>query len=290
MDLWLQITVAVALILIMLSMGLELGIDDFRRIWSIPRPALVGLASQLLLLPCLGFAFARFSGLPPELAVGVVIITACPGGAPSNIFTYIAGANVALSVTLTAVSSMITIVTIPLWVNLGLEIFLGEHEELHLPALQTSARLLVITIIPVTLGMAVRARFGERVEPWRPRIKRVMTVLFFLAATVIVGQQWDVLKRDFVVAAGSALSLVLIALAVAFVVTRLFRLDRRDAFTISVEVGLQNGALATLIVVNLLERGELLIFPGAYAVLAMLPVALWTLLYRARSTISSAGT
>ena len=196
MELWLQITVAVALILIMLSMGLELGIDDFRRILSIPRPVLVGLASQLLLLPCLGFAFARFSGLPPELAVGVVIITACPGGAPSNIFTYIAGANVALSVTLTAVSSMITIVTIPLWVNLGLGIFLGEYEELQLPALQTSARLLVITIIPVSIGMAVRARFGKQVEPWRPRIKRVMTVLFFFAATVIVRQQWDVLKRD----------------------------------------------------------------------------------------------
>lgn len=280
---WLQIAVPLILFVVMTCMGLELVPADFRRVVEIPKPVLIGLTGQILLLPCLGLLLTQLLGLPPRIAMGVVIITSCPGGAPSNLFTYMAGASLALSITLTALSSVITMVTIPLWINLGAQLFLGQEGPVRLPLALTFAQLLFVTLIPIGLGMLCRRRFPVWTERWRPPIKRTMAGLSTFVLVGIVAMQWETVSRDFSVSAWSALSLVVAALAMGFVLARGGRLGRSDAFTISVEVSLQNGALATLIVVNLLEDPALLIFPSCYALLAFLPVALWTLAYRARS-------
>jgi len=279
-ELWIQITVPLLLIVIMASMGLELALADFRRVVTMPKPVLVGLTGQLIGLPILGLAFAEWSGFPPALAVGVVIITACPGGAPSNIFTYLAGANIALSVSLTALSSVLTPITIPLWVNAGLERFQHDGADIRLPIAETFVQLVVLTLVPVGVGMLVRARRPELADRLRPGLRRIMAVLFLVAVALIVSLQWEVLVRDMTVAAPGALVLVILALGLAFFVATISGLERRDAFTISVEVGLQNGALGTMIAVNLLDRPDLVIFPGAYALLAFIPVGLWTISYR----------
>jgi BASS family bile acid:Na+ symporter len=281
-DIWIQLAVPILLVVIMTSMGLELTPADFRRVVEMPKPVIVGLLGQLVLLPLLGLAFAEILGLSPELAVGVAIITACPGGAPSNIFSYLARANIALSVTLTALSSVATLATIPFWVNVGLSRFMGDQQAFSLPIGQTMAQLFAVALLPVALGMLARARRPDWAAWLRPRLRPAIAVLFATAAVLIVTTQWETLKRDIAVAMPASIALCLIALALAFALARTAGLVQRDAFTVSIEVGLQNGALGSMIAINLLKRPDLVVFPGAYALLAFVPVALWTIVWRRR--------
>jgi len=290
-EIWVQVLVPICLIIIMVAMGLELGTADFRRVASMPRAAAVGLVGQMLLLPALGFAFALAPGrvpglgvpLSPELAVGIAVIVACPGSAPSNIFTYMARANTALSITLTAVSSLLTVVTIPLWVNVSLSLFYGEGAEIRIPLGRTVAQLCTVTVVPVGLGMLIRARSPELAARVKSTLRRGVPWLFGFVLLLIVITQWENFARDISIAGPMAILLVSVALAAAFGMSKLAALEHRDAFTISIEVGLQNGALASLIIVNLLQRPELLVFPSVYALLAAGPVIAWTLWFRARS-------
>lgn len=270
----------------MISMGMELALADFRRVVEMPRAAAVGLFGQMLLLPAVGIALAHWPSFSAEIALGIVIITACPGGATSNLFSYLARANIALSVTLTTLSSALCFVTIPLWIQLGVTLFGADAQagsvELRLPLGQTVGQLFVVTLLPVAIGMAIRARWPERSERLRRPLRRAMALLMVVAMLAIVSTEWSRIAPDLETSAVAALSLVTGMLALAYALARWSGLDVRDAFTISIEVGLQNGALATLIVVNLLGRPELIVFPGAYAVLCFLPVSAWTLAMRRR--------
>ena len=142
-----------ALFIIMLGMGLGLTLNDFKRVLSEPRAVILGLIAQLIVLPCGGFLLAMIFPLSPELAVGVMILAACPGGPTSNMVTYLVKGNVALSITLTAISSLITVFTIPLVVNLAMQNFMEEAVALQLPFLKTVIQIAVITFVPVTIGM-----------------------------------------------------------------------------------------------------------------------------------------
>jgi BASS family bile acid:Na+ symporter len=249
-------------------------------------PALVGLAGQMIVLPATGLAFAHWPGFSPEIAIGVVIITACPGGATSNVFSYLARANIALSVTLTTLSSMLCFVTIPLWINLGIGLFSAatdpDESTVFLPLGRTIVQLFVVTLLPVAIGMGIRARWPALSDRIRTPLRRSMAILMAAAILSIVGSEWESVVTHLEISAGAALILVSGMLGVAYALARSSRLDERDAFTISIEVGLQNGALATMIVVSLLGRPELIVFPGTYAVLSFVPVSAWTLVMRRR--------
>jgi BASS family bile acid:Na+ symporter len=287
-ELWLQILVPVCVVIIMAAMGLELTPADFRRVASAPRAATVGLLGQMLLLPALGFGIALAPGylpglgipMPPELGVGIAVIVACPGSAPSNVFTFLARGNTALSISLTAVSSLLTVITIPMWVSVAVSIFYGEGAEIRLPLGRSIVQLGSVTLLPVGLGMLARARSPEMAEALRRILRRAVPLLFATVLAIIVITRWDDFARNLPVAGPAAILLSLTALASAFAFAKLAGLDRRDAFTISIEVGLQNGALASLIIVNLLKRPELLVFPSVYALLAAIPVTAWTIWFR----------
>lgn len=287
----LQLVVFVCLVLIMVAMGLDLRLADFRRVASQPKAAAVGLLGQLVLLPLLGFAFALAPGrvpglgapLAPELAVGIAVIVACPGSAPSNVFTYLGRGNTALSISLTAVSSLVTIVTIPLWVNLALATFQGESNPFRLPLGRTVLQLGSVTLLPIGIGMLLRARSPAAADALKAVLRRAVPWLFGLVLGMIAFTQWEHFERNLPVAGPMAALLVCVALAAAYGASKLAGLDRRDAFTVSIEVGLQNGALASLVVVNLLGRPEFMVFPGVYALLAAVPVTAWVTWFRARS-------
>ncbi len=290
---WYDFAVPVILLVIMVCMGMELVLADFRRVMAMPRAALVGLTGQMIVLPATGLAFAHWPGFPPEIAIGVVIITACPGGATSNIFSYLARANIALSVTLTAISTLLCFVTIPLWINLGVDLFSANMDlgasTLRLPVGRTIVQLFVVTLLPVAIGMGIRARWPATSNSVRPPLRRGMAILMAASVVIIVGSEWQNVVVHLERSAGAALILVAGMLGVAYALARGSRLEERDAFTISIEVGLQNGALATLIVVSLLGRPELIVFPGTYAVLSFLPVSAWTLAMRRRAVYSSSS-
>jgi BASS family bile acid:Na+ symporter len=282
---WYELAVPVILLVIMICMGMELVFADFKRVLEMPRAAVVGLAGQMIVLPATGLAFAHWPGFPPEVAIGIVIITACPGGATSNIFSYLARANIALSVTLTAVSTLFCFATIPLWVNLGVELFGGDAvgaSRPRLPLGRTAAQLFGVTLLPVAIGMGIRVLWPGFSARVRVPLRRSMAVLMAVSVVIIVGSEWQNVVVNLERAAGAALVLVAGMLGLAYALARASRLEERDAFTISIEVGLQNGALATVIVVSLLARPELIVFPGTYAVLSFLPVSAWTLAMRRR--------
>ncbi|MEO0537912.1 MAG: bile acid:sodium symporter family protein [Cyanobacteria bacterium P01_A01_bin.123] len=236
-----------ALFIIMLGMGLGLTLDDFKRILVEPKAVILGLIAQLVMLPIVGFLLASIFPLTPELAVGVMILAACPGGPTSNLVTYLARGNVALSITLTAISSLITVFTIPLVVNLSMQTFLGEGTALRLSFLTTVIQIAVITIIPVALGMVLHhyaPRFAATVETW------VKWLSLFFLTLIIVGlllKERANVATFFVQVGGVTFTLVVCTMALGYAIATLAKLDHRSATAITVEVGIQNGTLAIAI-------------------------------------------
>ncbi|MEM1238854.1 MAG: bile acid:sodium symporter family protein [Cyanobacteria bacterium P01_H01_bin.26] len=233
-----------ALFIIMLGMGLGLTVADFKRILVEPKAVIFGLVAQLLLLPFVGFVLISFFSLDSQLAVGVMILAACPGGPTSNLVTYLAQGNVALSITLTAISSLITVFTIPLVVNLAMETFLGAETALQLPFVTTVVQIAVITLIPVSLGMVLHTKapgFAARVEKWVKWLS-----LFFLGliiAGLLVKERANV-AGFFVEAGGVTFMLMAVSMALGYAIATLASLDRPSATAITIEVGIQNGTLA----------------------------------------------
>jgi bile acid:Na+ symporter, BASS family len=258
-----------ALFVVMLGMGLGLKPEDFTRVWIYPKAVVIGLLAQVVMLPVVGFMLAASFPLTPELAVGLVVLAACPGGPTSNVLTYLARGNVALSITLTAISSLVTVLTIPLVVNLAMTTFLGEGTALQLPFLPTVLQIAVITVIPVALGMGLYRyfpRFATRAE------QGVKWLSLFLLGLIIVGLL--VQQRANVIAFFAQVGLVTLALnlgamALGYLIATLTRLDRPTATAITVEVGIQNGTLAIAIASapSLLNQPTLAIPAAIYSLL-----------------------
>jgi BASS family bile acid:Na+ symporter len=241
-----------ALISIMFGMGMSLTVADFRRVLITPRAAFLGLCCQLIGLPVLAFGLVLLFRLPGDLAVGLMILAACPGGPTSNIITHLCRGDTALSVTLTAVSSVITVFTIPLLVGAAIGHFLGEDGTVALPLLPTMAKLLVVTLMPISLGMwvnAARPGFCRRMAGTVNVVSLVFLALVILAAVL---REKD-LAHQFALAGPAALSLNLGSLGLGLGAAALFRLTRPQGFSISIESGIQNGTLALSIALGLLD-------------------------------------
>lgn len=258
-----------ALFIIMLGMGLGLTLRDFQRIWVEPKAVILGLVAQLVMLPLVGFGLASLFPLPPELAVGVIILVACPGGPTSNLMTYLASGNVALSISLTAISSLITVFTIPLVVNLAMQAFLGEATTLQLPFLTTVLQIAVITLIPVSLGMVLHAKVPQVAVRIEKSVKWLS--LFFLGliiAGLLIGERANVVSF-FVQVGGVTLTLLLLTMVLGYAIARLAKLDHPNATAITIEVGIQNGTLAIAIASapSFLNTPSMAIAPAIYSLL-----------------------
>lgn len=236
-----------ALFVVMLGMGLGLTFNDFKRVLIEPKAVLLGLMAQLIFLPVVGFLLASLFPLSPELAVGVLILSACPGGPTSNMVTYLLQGNVALSITLTAISSLITVLTIPLIVNFAMRHFMSEGVVLQLPFLTTVIQIAVIVLIPVTLGMALHhyaPRFAANVERWVKGLS-----LFFLTLIIVglLAKERANVASFFLQVGWVTLALNVSTMALGFAIATLAKLDAPSAKSITVEVGIQNGTLAIAI-------------------------------------------
>ncbi|HBL96708.1 MAG TPA: bile acid:sodium symporter, partial [Psychrobacter sp.] len=159
--------IPISIFLIMMGMGLSLVTNDFKRVVKYPKAVAIGLTNQLLFLPLVGFALATFMSLEPEYAVGVMLLVLCPGGTTSNLFTYLAKGDVALSVTMTAIASVITVFTIPIVLSFSLVYFMGAGSEFQLPVAKTMISLITLTILPVSIGMLIKryaASFADKAQ------------------------------------------------------------------------------------------------------------------------------
>ena len=268
-----DIGLPLALFVIMTGIGLTLRPRDFHEIVAYPRATGFGTVAQVLLMPLVALALGWTLPLDPALAVGLVVIAACPGGTTSNIFTFFARGNVALSITLTVTASLITVLSLPLIINLALQLFplrpdLAEAAaELRLPFLRTVGTLGAIVILPVAIGMALRG--------WKPalaaRAERVVGAFGLIVLAVLIvlivaqlGADAIPMFRD----AGIAVAL----LNIAGIVMGLFGgafvgLSPRDALTCAMELGIKNGTLGLLITLTLLESPAMSVPSAVYGVL-----------------------
>lgn len=247
-----QIALPVALFAVLFGMGLSLVPADFRRVVLYPKAKIVGLCCQLLLLPAVAFALALLFRLPGELAVGLMVLAACPGGATSNVITHLAKGDTALSVTLTAVSSMVCVFTIPWIVGWSMNWFMGSGAAVALPFWKTLGQLALVTILPILCGMAVRhalPAFARRLE----RPASIFSLVFLaLIIAVAVAREKD-LAHQFAVAGPAAITLNILTMALGFGAGWLAGLPRAQRVTISIEAGIQNGTLALGITLGLLD-------------------------------------
>ncbi len=258
---------ALALIIIMLGMGLSLTAEDFKRVFLYPKAILIGLLNQLILLPLIAFGIASVFDPGPEIAIGLMILAACPGGATSNLIAHLAKADTALSVSLTALSSFITLLTIPFIVNFALGHFLDEGQLIQLDILATIAQILVIVIIPVILGMLVRRyRKGFAQQMAKPVRVASGLVLALVILGLIIKEKNNVL--GYAQQAGLvALLLNVGTMAMGYLTARFFKMNLKQTRTISIESGIQNGTLAITVAIALLGNAEYAIAPAIYSLI-----------------------
>lgn len=256
-----------ALGVIMFGMGMTLRVADFARVVVLPRAALLGLLNQLLLLPVIAFAIASLFPLRPELAMGIMILAVCPGGPTSNLISYLCRADVALSITLTAVSSLITVFTIPFLVNFSLAHFMGAAGPPQLPLLDSIGKILLITLVPTALGMALRQRKPEFCARAGGLVHIASLVLFVLVLGAAIFSQKEELPGFFRQAGWAVLALNVLTMAVGYGSAKLLRLGPAQGLTISIESGLQNGTLAIAIASSplLLNSPPMAIVPAIYS-------------------------
>lgn len=263
-----EIGLPVSLMIIMAGMGLGLTFGEFREVLVRPKAMIVGTLAQLLLIPLIAFGLASLMGLGPAIAVGLVIIAACPGGTTSNIFTLLARGNVALSITLTVLASLLTIVTIPLFTNYALSLYSTSDaaEVVQLPVGRTVLTLSIVVIIPVVVGMIIRIgapAFAQRAERYVGKFGLVVLLVLILA--IVWGTRNEILSL-LAQAGPAAAALSIVGIAAGFASSKLLGVSLKDGLTIAIEVGIKNGTIGLMVTLTLLQSAEMAIPSAVYGV------------------------
>ena len=256
---------SIALAFIMWGMGLSLVVDDFRRVVKFPKAIFVGLLNQILLLPFVAFILLNIFNVAPEIAIGMMILAACPGGPTTNLLTHLADGDTALSITLTAINSFVTLVTIPFIVNYALIYFANEGQIVQLDIIDTIKTIFLITLIPVILGMIINHYFPSFSEKMSKPVKIISAILLTL---IMLGILYGERERvpEYLKQLGIVAFIVNIStMAIGYFSSRLFRLSDKQSITIAIESGIQNGTLAIAIAIGLLGNPTYAIAPVVYS-------------------------
>jgi bile acid:Na+ symporter, BASS family len=263
----------IALGIIMLGLGLDLTLADFRRVARHPRAAVVALACQLVLLPLVCFGLVELFDLDPLLAIGMMLLAASPGGTTANLFSHLFRGDVALNISLTAVNSVLAIGTLPLITNLAIDHF-GRDDSVTMP-LGEVVQVFALILVPVAVGMAVRAArpdFAARME--RPVRIGSAVILAVLVLGILLDQREDV--GGYLADVGLVAALFCaISLTVGYVVPRALGVRERQAIASSMEIGVHNGTLAIYVAVEVLDSTEISVPAAVYSVLMFPLAALW---------------
>ena len=256
----------VALGIIMLGLGLSLTPRDFTRVAKHPKAVFIALACQLVLLPIICFGLVLAFNMPPVLAVGMMMLAASPGGSTANLYSHLFRGDVALNISLTALNSVIAVVTLPLITNLAIAYFMPGDTTLGLQ-LSKTVEVFVIVLGPVVIGMLIRKwkpAFADGMD--KPvRIASVILLIIVIAGAIV--SNLDILLENLGQLALITVLFCLISLAVGFFVPRLFRVDRRQAIASSFEIGIHNATLAIVIAQTVLGSLELSLPAAVYGVL-----------------------
>lgn len=268
-----DIFLPVALAFIMFALGLGLTVADFTRVVTHPRDLLAGALCQIILLPLVAFALVSIWPLAPALALGVMIIAAAPGGVTSNILTAFARGDVALSISLTAITSLLGVVTIPLIVVFAYGQFIGGDAARDVSVAGTATSVFLIVTVPMLAGLIVRRLAGQFAARFQPLARKISAVLFVLVVIGAIVAERDNVVSYFAQAGPVTLVLNIVMMALAYGIAHLFASGLRQRAAISIECGLQNGTLA-IAVATLMFEGSGAAIPAATYSLIMFATAL----------------
>ena len=272
----------IALGIVMIGLGLHLTLADFKRVATAPKAVVVALTVQTVLLPPVAFALAIGFGLPPELGLGLVLLAASPGGVTANLFSHLARGDVALNISLTAINSVLALVTLPIWTALGL-LWLMDSEQAVPPPTRKIIEVGLIVIVPVVLGMALRG--------WKPaladkldkpiRLASTLILVALIAAAVIIER--ETLAKYAAVVGLAALIFNLVSLLAGYAAGRAARLGVPQSTAIAFEIGIHNGTLAIFVALHALQMAGAAVVPAIYSLLMYLTggVFAWWVLKRA---------
>ena len=242
-----DVLLPLSLTLIMGSLGLTLTTDDFKRVVTAPKGVGIGLMNLLLISPLLAFAIAELYGLTAVLAVGVVLLGASPGGTTANMLTHLARGDVALSVSMTAVSSVVSVITVPLFLSLSANYFdaTDVSDEISMPGI--AARVFLITIVPLSIGMLIRARRTDWALRNMQKARTIALVAFVLVVAGAIISEFETISDAFGEIAAAVITLNILAMTISFLIARAARLSNRQSTAIAMELGVHNTTVALAI-------------------------------------------
>jgi len=271
----------IALALIMLSLGASLTVKDFTRVFQSPKVFLVGMVCQLVLLPVIAYLLIIILKTPIELALGVMLIAAAPGGVTSNVLTKFANGDVALSISITAFTSLISIVSVPYIVFLSIDLFNISYVEKEVSMLGISLKMFFVVTIPVIIGMIIRRIFNNFIERNMNVIEKISIGLFSIVFIAIYIEEWDSIVMFLSTAGTIALILNITMMIVGFYIAKFFASGVAQRRCISLECGLQNGTLAVFVGTQLFGSNMTYMVPtAAYALIMMATSVIFVFILR----------
>ncbi len=285
----LGVVLPAALFFIMLGMGMTLKPADFGRVFTLPKAVLVGLTGQMLFVPLLAFGVVTLFQLPPELAVGLMVLSFAPGGATSNMMTFLSRGDVALSITLTAFASVMTPFTMPLLTQLSLDHWMGASQPIELPIAQTMLRLFVITVVPVSIGMWLHAKKPELSQKLAKVVKPLSIGFLAMVIIGIVAKHWAQMPEFLAAVGWPVIVLNSLALGLGYLFARMNGLNVPQQLTVGIEVGVQNGGTALLVTGAILGNSVMSVPPVIYGILMWGPSMLFGLWWGKRMLDGHSG-
>ena len=254
-----------ALALIMFGLGLSLTLGDFRRLLGHPKAVVVALALQALVLPAICYGLIVLLGVPPVYAVGLMLLAASPGGVSANLFSHLFGGNVAMNISLTAINTLLSIVSLPLIANFAIDTFSKSGQVVPM---QTGKVIEVIGIvlIPVAVGMLVKRRapgFAARMD--KP-MKRFSMLVLALLAIIAFAKEWSALTSSFATIGLAVIAFNILSLGLGYYVPRLLGMDKANAVAIGYEIGIHNSTLAIFVAVSVLGDFQLMVPAAIYSI------------------------
>ena len=269
----------VCLAIIMFGLGLGLTLTDFKRVITIPRDFIIGFLGQVIILPIIAFILIHIISMPPEIALGVMIIAAAPGGVTSNILTKFANGDVALSVTLTAVVSLISVITVPLIVYNSAS-FLGFEITKEISMINIAVKMFFVVTVPVIFGMIVRSLMTDFIVSKTLLIQRLSVILFLIVFISIWVEEWDRII-SFITRAGLvAFILNITMIFIGYYMAKFLASGLEQRKCISLECGLQNGTLAVFVATQLWDDIVFMVPTAAYALIMFVTSIIFVLIVR----------
>ena len=265
-----DIFLPLSLVFIMFTLGLGLTLSDFTNLLYKPKPFFIGIMNQMLILPLVAFIVISTLGITKEVAVGMMILASCPGGVTSNMITKLAQGDTALSISYTAVISILTIFTLPIITGVSMNHFMGADAP-PLNILSLGLTMFFITAVPVGIGMLVRSKKKSFADTFDPTATRISTVLFVIIILGALASEWDTFVNNFFQLGPAIVLLIVIMLFVAYTSSNWLKMNKKQSITVAIESGIQNGTVGITV-------GNLILNPASGLSILSIPSGVYSIL------------